>query len=269
MDRKDVAYMINTTPKYFYLLEFHLTMLWRYAPSLQWPVFIVTEEPDHEEIVKLKKTFTLPLHLHIIPLTQDKEAFFESRAEGTRGLPPEIQYVFPIQEDFILEGRPMEKVLEGLFGILEESPSVSSMRLMPCPGPAGACEFGETDWVLLDSAVDEYVFTYQATVWRREAYQAFMDSLILGVEKEYGIYLEPKQKADIQIKMNVGECRFGQEILAKVTCGCVHLAWPRVGPQPNAVYLCPWPYRPTAVVQGKLEGWAVDLALREGIVLCS
>jgi len=268
MDRKDVAYMINTTPKYFFLLKMHLTMLWRYAPSLKWPVFLVTEEPENEEIRKLVADFP---DLRIIPITPDKEAFFESRAEGVRGLPEEIQYVFPIQEDFILEGRPMSEVLKGILDLMDESPSISSARLMPSPGPVGEVTYGDTEWRILDDSVDEYVFTFQATLWRRGCYLAFMDALIEGVEKEFVsgpcASLTAKQKADIQVKLNVGECRFGQDILKKVTN--LHLAWPRYGKQANAVYLCPWPYRPTAVVQGRIEGWALDLALREGVSLCS
>jgi hypothetical protein len=46
--------------------------------------------------------------------------------------------------------------------------------------------------------------------------------------------------------------------------GNIHLAWPREGAHPNAVYLCPWPYRPTAVVRGLFESWANELAKREG-----
>lgn len=262
MDRCDVAYMLNSTPKYFYLLELHLTLLKRYAPSLKWPVFLVTEEPGHVEILRVKSIFP---ELTVISIPAEDEAFFESRAEGVRALPAEIQYVFPIQEDFLLEGRPMDDVLKGMFEILDDNVSVSSMRLMPCPGPRGSCEFGESGWKVVDWMVDEYVFTYQATMWRRESYQKFMDALIVGVEKEFGGGLSRKQKAHIQIQLNVAERELGREVLRKMTN--LHLAWPRGGQQANAVYLCAWPYRPTAVVQGKLETWAADLARREGFVL--
>jgi hypothetical protein len=33
------------------------------------------------------------------------------------------------------------------------------------------------------------------------------------------------------------------------------------------VYLSPWPYRPTAIVQGRLEPWAAELGKREGVPL--
>jgi hypothetical protein len=31
--------------------------------------------------------------------------------------------------------------------------------------------------------------------------------------------------------------------------------------------LCPWPYRPTAIVKGRLEPWAEELGRREGFNL--
>jgi len=264
MDRTDVAYMINTTPKYFFMLELHLTLLKRYAPQLKWPIYLVTEEPNHPTIIELRVKFP---NIYTTPLTQDKEAFLESRAEGTRALPPHIKYIFPIQEDFLLEGRPIEKIIQEALSILDEFTQVSSLRLMPCPGPKGFEHFGETAWQKLDFNLDSYVFTYQATLWRRHSYQRFMDNLIEEIEKMYPGPKSPKQKVNLQIRMNLGEVEFGQKILQRIPGN--HLAWPREGEQPNAVYLCSWPYRPTAIVQGRTEGWAVELGIRERIVLPS
>jgi hypothetical protein len=256
--------MINTTPKYFFLLELHLTLLQRYAPQLKWPIFLVTEEPTHPTITNLRDKFP---NIHTTTLTQDKEAFLESRAEGTRALPSHIKYVFPIQEDFLLEGRPVENIIQQALSILDEFSPVSSLRLMPCPGPRGFRTFDETDWKFLDFNVDSYVFTYQATLWRRSVYQKYMDDLIEEVEKNYPGPKTPKQKVNLQIRMNLGEVAFGQRILERQPG--VHLAWPREGPQPNAVYLCAWPYRPTAIVQGRIEPWALELGNRERVVLPS
>ena len=264
MDRTDVAYMINTTPKYFFMLELHLTLLQRYAPQLKWPIYLITEEPTHPQILELKAQFP---HIITTPLTQDKEAFLESRAEGTRLLPPHIKYVFPIQEDFLLEGRPIEKIIKEALDMMDEFTSLSSMRLMPCPGPKGFQSFGETAWKNLDFNLDSYVFTYQATLWRRGSYQKFMDDLIEEIEKMYPGPKTPKQKVNLQIRMNLGEVEFGQKILQRLPGN--HLAWPREGPQPNAVYLCAWPYRPTAIVQGRTESWALELGSRERVVLPS
>jgi hypothetical protein len=45
----------------------------------------------------------------------------------------------------------------------------------------------------------------------------------------------------------------------------MHVGWKRAGPWSNAVYMSPWPYRPTAIVQGRLEPWAAELGKREGV----
>jgi hypothetical protein len=67
--------------------------------------------------------------------------------------------------------------------------------------------------------------------------------------------------------VNFAENADGQRFFWKFSHarGDVHLAWVRAGPWSNAVYLSPWPYRPTAIVQGKLEPWAAELGKREGV----
>lgn len=262
MNRTDIAYLINTTPKYFYLLPLHLTLLERYA-SLQWPVFIATEASlTDPTLTYISKHFP---SVKFLPLTEAQEGFLESRAAATAALPADIQYVFPIQEDFLLERTPLWESIQEAVNLLDTYDSVKSVRFMPCPGPTSNQTFGETEWRLLSYPEDTYVFTFQATLWRREAYQGYMDSLLQEIQKAFGSPLTPQQKVEIQIRMNVAEIEFGQKLLVKQ--GGLHLAWARQGAQPNAVYLSPWPYRPTAVVRGKLEGWAEELAHREGVGL--
>jgi hypothetical protein len=89
------------------------------------------------------------------------------------------------------------------------------------------------------------------------------------VLKEIPEGLSQKQKVEVQIKQNIAENHTGQQILRVTQANHVHLAWPREGSWPNAVYLAPWPYRPTAIVQGKLLPWARDLAEREGVPLAA
>lgn len=255
MDRKDVAYLINTTPKYFYLLDLHLTLLERYAKGMLWSVYLATEVPGHEDILDIQKQHPW---LKIIPLTQEQEGFLDSRFAACRALPANIKYVFPIQEDFLLEGRPMNEPIEEILAIMDKQKNIHSARLMPCPGPKGQKRFELTLWHLLEYPRDEYIFTYQATLWRRDAYQNFMQLLC---EYLNSMRLTQEQKNHMAIRQNIAEVTFGQELL--LAQGGMHLAWPREGTQPNAVYLCPWPYRPTAVVLGRLEDWADELANRE------
>jgi predicted Rdx family selenoprotein len=245
MDRIDCAYLINTTPKYFYLLPLHIALLQRYA-SMAWPIYIATEAP---ELLPC-----LPPDIKILRLPMEAEGFLDSRAEATRLLPPEIKYVFPMQEDFLLEGRPMAQEIASAFEALEE---VDSVRLMPCPGPKGPVFYNE--FKVLDFAI-EMVFTYQATLWKREAYGTFMNTLLHRLKGK-----SQAEKNRIGIKINIAENVDGQAILRDL--GGIHLSVIRQYPHPNAVYLCPWPYRPTAVVQGVLQPWAIDLGEREGFQL--
>jgi hypothetical protein len=259
MNRTDVAYLINTTPKYFYLLPLHLTLLQRYAPNLQWPLFLATEEPEHFTVKQVQKDFP---HLQIIPLTSEQEGFLESRAVATHLLPSQIQYIFPIQEDFLLEGRPIEDELDEALHIMDLDSEVHSLRLMPCPGPKNNLKYKNGKWKILQYGVDDYIFSYQATLWRRSAYFTFMDFFAELLNSKP---LTREQKNKIAIHDNICENKIGQQCIRDQ--GGIHLAYPRAGPWPNAVYLCPWPYRPTAVVKGKLERWAEELGDRERIPL--
>jgi len=257
-----VAYLINTTPKYFYLLPLHITLLHRYAPTLGWPIYIATESPE-----------LLPLlpEVNIIHLPLEKEGFLDSRSEAVKRLPQHIKYVFPMQEDFLLEGRPMEKEIAEAFsalcpsgpsGLESQESLVHSVRLMPCPGPKSKRKYmGSSCSTLqeLDFQL-EMVFTYQATLWERTAYQTFMTTLL---HKLAG--LSQKEKNRMAISVNIAEIQDGQMILKQLNG--VHLSVPREYAHPNAVYLCPWPYRPTAVVRGTLEPWAIELSEREGLPL--
>jgi hypothetical protein len=87
----------------------------------------------------------------------------------------------------------------------------------------------------------------------------FMNLLIKQVSHK------PESQNRIAIKVNLAESEQGHLLLKSL--GKLHLAWPREGSHPNAVYLCPWPYRPTAVVRGTLEPWAAELMAREGFSL--
>jgi hypothetical protein len=259
MDSTECAYLINTTPKYFPLLPLHIKLLERYAPTLKWPIFIATESPE-----LLPPITPVP---NILILEKKDSGFFESRAASMKLLPSSIKYVFPIQEDFLLEGRPMEKEIDEAFQIFHTDSSVASIRLMPCPGPspydASYIEKNHWNaWKVLDFDKDSLVFTYQATLWKRSEYYTFMNTLLHKTQ-----HLNERQKLNTAIKINLAEIPEGQQLLKTCLSSKKHLSISRLYSHPNAVYLCPWPYRPTAVVRGSLELWARDLAEREGLFL--
>jgi hypothetical protein len=264
MDRVDCAYLINTTPKYFYLLPLHLALLHRYAPNLKWPIYLATEAPE------LLPPLEHP-NLIILELPMTASGFLESRETATQLLPMNIKYVFPMQEDFLLEGRPMEKEIAAAFSALCQDDSsgqaVHSVRLMPCPGPKSKRKYIGSSSTSTSSTLEELdfqlemVFTYQATLWERTIYKTFMTTLLHKLQG-----LSQKEKNRMAISVNIAEIQEGQAILKSLSDG-KHLSVPREYSHPNAVYLSAWPYRPTAVVRGSLEPWAIELAGREGLPL--
>lgn len=254
------AVLVNTCPKYFYLLEAYFGLLRRYSNSLSWPIYLATEKPEDPIIQKVSK-----LHkIEILPLEEKYSDFLESRWAAVKLLPKSIRFVLPLQDDFLLE-RPGIDVsdLKHCLDILESDEEVASIRLMPCPGSSAKEGFWGDIKKLLS---DDLLFSYQATIWRREVYSLYFEKLI-----EQGHMLHPeltgKDWNQYCIRINPAETHPGMVLLKKLFPSAVHLCWPRKGPWANAVYHCPWPYRPTAVVGGVLQPWAIELIQREGFPL--
>jgi hypothetical protein len=230
---------------------------------------MVTETPQDRIIQDLSQN----LGVQILPIGPSDRFFIESRIAACRALPSSIKYVFPIQEDFLLGGRIDETAIEEALTIFDEDPTVVSIRLMPCPGPKqGSPRYKSSSFFILN---EDFMFTYQATLWRREAYQLYMASLLEipdGFIKQVAppnldTKDETKYKKFIQVDFNIAENSLGQRKFREIFGSKIHLAWPRAHPSPNAVMLCPWPYRPTAVEKGKLGDWVPEFAKREGFSL--
>ena len=251
MLRTDVAYVVNSTPKYYFLLKGHFALLDIYARGLQWPVYIGSEVPE-----------AMDYPATCIPLSESNSGFWESRVATIEALPNEIKYVLPMQEDFLLERKVDSEGLEKILEYMDTHSDIVSARLMPCPGPDSKVEVLE-GWSQL-SEKDSYLFVFQATLWRREAYVSYLKAII---EKAKGLYigLDSTTWNKMAVGENLAENSVGREIFLKVFKGKRHLAWIRSSKRPNAVYDSLWPYRPTAVVKGVFQEWAKDLLLREGL----
>lgn len=264
MERKEVAYLINTTPKYFYLLPLHIALIRRYASGCRWDIWIATEEPDHPILADLG--------VKILTLPKEENGFLASRAAACRLLPDTYQYILPMQEDFLLEQPANSSALDEACKIFDFDSKVDSIRLMPCPGPVGTVPYSfeweswatKENWKILGSS-DEYLFCFQATLWRRTALESWYTQLCAQFAVDYPNAME-EEKRILEIRANYAENSKGQAYFRKWMKG-LHIAWTRVHKYPNAVYLSPWPYRPTAVVGGVLQPWAIALAKREGFEL--
>ena len=239
------------------MLELQVVMLRRYATGIHWPIYLATEVPEHELCKKLEREFDIQLLL----LKASEAGFLESRAAALRMLPSSIKYVLPLQEDFLLDRQPMvNELLEALY-FMETDKRISSVRLMPCPGPIESdIDYKEgKSWAVL-SDEDAYHFTYQATFWRKEDLLAYFSGLLETVASA-----SENEKKSAALTYNIAEIYIGKELLKKILPSSIHLAYKRVGKWSNAVYQSPWPYRPTAIVRGKVEPFAEELFKREGV----
>jgi len=252
-----------------YLLEAHITLLRRYGPTCKWPIYLaITIQPDDR-----LEHFCRVHDLHLLYLDSANANFLQGRHAAMQRLPDTIQYVLPLQEDFLLE-RPGLDVgaLTSALSILDKEPTVASLRLMPCPGSSSK-ELVFGGWNVL--GVTDLLFSYQATIWRRSIYTDYMKDLIKhGVEtltkydnKGTAIPISNTAWNNYAIQTNPAETFVGIQLLKTVHPTMTHLCWPRKATWANAVYMCPWPYRPTAVVQGVLQPWAQELIRREGFTL--
>ena len=260
-----MAYVINTTPKYFYLLPLHIGLIRRYAPLLKWDIWISTEVPDHPIIESVRTTYGVKINV----LAEKDSGFLASRAATFRGFSYGYEFIIPVQEDFLLERFPDFVAIEDSMEMMERDETIKSIRWMPCPGPHKDDVMYSEGWKVLDAARDTYLFTFQMCIWRPMPLLQWYNRLCLQFDIDNPGPLTDADRRILEIRANYAENRQGQRYFNEwfMSGGEKHLAWMRIHKHPNAVYMSPWPYRPTAVVGGKLEEWAVELSKREGFPL--
>ena len=259
MNRTDVAIVVNTCPKYFYLLDACFGLIRRYADECKWPIYLATEFPTHPVVESV-----LAKHrVQLLPLPLEDSDFLQSRVAAMKMIPQQIQYILPLQEDFLLERVIDSRALTSAVQLLDKDQMIQGIRLMPCPG--GSLKNFVGNWEVLGP--DDLIFSYQATLWRKDIYTKYISTLIRrGLEDNQLKPLTPEWNMYC-IRQNPAETFLGLSLLKSLVRDGVYLCWPRKASWANAVYWCPWPYRPTAVVQGVLQPWAKELIRREGFVL--
>ena len=242
------------------LVEVQVVCIRRYAKELsEIPIFLATEVLPSDPIVA--RVLELE-NVHLISLSNTESDFLESRVAAFKYLPDEYDFVLPLQEDFWLDRKPDYEALKEALDIMSSDLVVQSIRLMPSPGPHESDLPYKGIWKIL-SERDTYRFTFQATLWRREPYIEFLEAVIESGKGEYAIGGFDNW-SKFCVRVNIAENAKGQALFKELCMGHKHLSVQREHKGANAVFLCPWPYRPTAVVQGQLEPWAKEFIVREG-----
>ena len=229
-------------------------MLKRYAPELTWPIYVATEEPNHPIMNSLD--------VKIITLTAAQAGFLESRRTAIDEIVGKYRYCLPLQDDFILEKGVDWDAIGAILNAMDDDDDLVSARLMPCPGPKCSVGYKVKGWNYLAPEMDTYGFTFQATLWKTYACFEWYNNICAALYKKIGTGQNP----GVEIRENIAENAEGQQLFWRMSRDLEykHVAWVRKGTWSNAVYLSPFPYRPTAIVRGELEGWAKDLMGREG-----
>jgi hypothetical protein len=258
MKHNNIAYLLNSTPKYYYILELHLVLLKRYAANLHWPIYLATEEPEHSICKLLSEKYDVKL----LVLEKENSSFLTSRKRALELLPEHIKYVFPIQEDFLLERSIDMNSINESIDLLDNDKNLIAVRYMPCPGPNEKNSIYMNDWLKITEANDTYGFCFQATLWKRDFLHVWYNSIVSKCEEYVSI-----DKKRLEVDMNIAENSDGQKLFYNLFNDYIQIGYKRAHKHPNAVYMCPWPYRPTAIIRGVLQVFAKELAEREGVKL--
>ena len=246
--------LINSCKKYNYLALAACKLIKRYAPDLKWPVYFATGGLTDEQ-----KEDVLGLGFTYMEQSDNENAdFIESRLYALRLLQKDYAFVLLLQDDFFLDRQPDYVALDKTVAMMTENPAVVCTRLMPCPGPTGS------EWLSWrEIVVDPYCyFSFQAGIWSTGWLITFFEGV---VRKSQGLFGKYPQYSRNQFWLLVNPCETEVGTDVAVELGGRFVGWPRVGRWSNAVYLSPWPYRPTAVEKGVLQPWASEMLKREGL----
>jgi len=234
-------------------------LLRRYAPNLKWSVFLATEEPEHPVCKLLEENYNVKL----LVLEKENSSFLSSRKRALELLPKDIYYVLPMQEDFLLERYIDEKAIKDSIDMLENDYNLVCVRYMPCPGP-NEMNKSYGNWLEITKEYDSYGFTFQATLWKTNFCFDWYDIITEKVKTYNNI-----DRKKLEVDINIAENRDGQELFYILFKNRKQIGWKRSHKFSNAVYLSPWPYRPTAIIKKVLQPFAKELAIREGVKIDS
>jgi hypothetical protein len=98
MNRNDIAYVVESCRRTFYLLDLHFTLLQKYCPGIQWPVYVICREKAHySQRANLYEKY---------PGVKEIESLGD--------IPSHIQYICRTKDSVFLKGQPiLENIIEG------------------------------------------------------------------------------------------------------------------------------------------------------------
>jgi len=247
-----VCILVNSCPKYNKIAVASCCLIRRYATGLKWPIYLASAGLDDE-----KKAMMMAAGVHVMEQGPENGDFLESRIEALRILRESFSFVLLLQDDFFLDRAPNYDALEETVRMMTENPEIVCTRLMPCPGPTGDVVLGKWKEIV----VDPYCyFSFQAGVWSIPWLMRFFEEV---VRRATPLMTKYPHYSRNQFWLLVNPCETGVGTDVAVELGGRFVGWPRAGRWSNAVYLSPWPYRPTAIEKGVIQPWATEMLKRE------
>tara|TARA_B100001123_G_C15295530_1_gene1019032 strand:+ start:94 stop:900 length:807 start_codon:yes stop_codon:yes gene_type:complete len=264
-------------------------MLRRWWPNCDIPIYLACDGD--------LKEYRDAYHIHIIEQDEDY-GFVEGRIHALELL-EEYPFVIMLQDDFIIERFVDNTLIHQLITIIAnsyhtENPKImddsnaednssqipiACIRLMPCPGPKGnvhSFSINSSSSVLRLGEFEKNCwcrFSFQAAIWSRTYYIRFFkelkEDITSNIYKAYdkdmadAIISDPVYWKKIWFQSNLAENKYGCDFSLRYPERMLGVI--RDGEYANAVYRSPIPYRPTAIVRGKVEEWAKELFKREKI----
>ena len=249
-----VCVLVNSCPKYNKIAVASCCLIRRYATELKWPIFLATSGLNDEQ-----RAMMMVADVRLLEQGPENGDFMESRIEALRILRDRYSHVLLLQDDFFLDRAPLYEALEETVRMMTENPEIVCTRLMPCPGPTGDVFLKKWKEIV----VDPYCyFSLQAAIWSIPWLMRFFEGVVRRATPLISKYPQYSRN-QFWLLVNPCETKVGTDIAVEL--GGRFVGYPRIGRWSNAVYLSPWPYRPTAVEKGVIQPWATEMLKREEI----
>ena len=227
---KNTAIFISSTPKYSFIWDTFFTLLRNNWENCPYPIyFISTGDTEY---------LTEKYNINIEKIEKDL-GFLESYRYLCQKYKEKYSHFILLQEDYLIEKKVNQKTLDEYEKILFEKENIGFIRTMPCPGPKGEKRrFGDIELRKINKNED-YSFCFQSSFWNLEY---FFDFTKIPKNSPSG--------SENFLAKKMRRCRKKEN-------------WGFIRPfkESHAVYESPIPYRPTAIVKGKLQGWAKKLII--------
>ena len=228
-ENKKSAILISSTPKFSFIWDTFFTFLRKHWTDCPYPIhFISTGDNDY-----LREEY------NVITEKLEKDlGFLEGYRYLCKKYMDKYSHFILLQDDFLIERTVNQEIISKYENILFENENIGFIRTMPSPGPKGEQRmFGDVKLGKINKNED-YSFSYQTSFWNLKY---FYDFTAPSKFRWDDFNMSKKMRIDKSGKENWGFIRPFKE-------------W-------NAVYESPIPYRPTAILKGKLMDWAKKLII--------